>query len=91
MDKNEEIETASTQKNEIDTLYKDVKSVPDAVKDDEYLKEICNEAKELYNLYTDFYSFATSPTGNYNSYSDSNNEKTDMFLSKYRALDNLLD
>ncbi len=89
-DKSNEIKTAEEQRNEVDDLYKKVKSLPTEVEEDDDLKEARDAIRELYNTYTDFYSFATSPAGNFNTYSANNEEKTDAFLTKYRALENLL-
>lgn len=90
IDKSEEIETAKEQYSKMEELYNRLKKVPDGV-EDENIDEICDAVKELYNDYTDFYSFVTDPSGNYNSFSSSNNEKTDALMSSYRALDNLVD
>lgn len=90
IDKSEEIETAKEQYSKMEKLYNRLKKVPDGV-EDENIDEICDAVKELYNDYTDFYSLATDPSGNYNSFSSSNNEKTDALMSSYRALDNLID
>ena len=90
IDKSEEIETAKEQYSKMGDLYNKLKKVPDGV-EDENIGEICDAVKELYNDYTDFYSLATDPSGNYNSFSSSNNEKTDALMSSYRALDNLID
>lgn len=89
-DKAEEVATAKQQYTTMESLYKRLKNVPDGV-ENENLEEICDAVKELYNDYTDFYDFATDPSGNYNSFSSANKEKTDAFLSSYRALDNLID
>lgn len=90
IDKSEEIETAKEQYSKMEELYNRLKKVPDGV-EDKNIDEICDAVKELYNDYTDFYSLATDPSGNYNSFSSSNNEKTDALMSSYRALDNLVD
>jgi len=90
-DKAGEIDTAEIQKTKIDELYKNIKSVPELVKDDEDLRELNSAAKELYNAYTDYYSFATIPKGSYNSFSEKNENKKDTFLIEYMALDNLVD
>lgn len=90
IDKSEEIKTAETQKAHMDDLYSRLKKLPDGVDNDD-LKDVRDAVKDLYNIYTDFYSLATDPSGNYNSFSEANNSKTDTFLTRYRALNNLLD
>lgn len=93
VDKSSEITLAESYNTRLETLYNKVKKVPDDIseKDKEEIKEICSAIKELYNVYSDFYDLATDPSGNYNSYSDKNNSTTDLFISKYNALKNLLD
>lgn len=88
--KYEEIDTAETQYNLVETSFSDVKKVPEGIEDDN-IDEISDAVKDLYNLYTDYYNFAIEPTGNYTSYSERNNSITDEFSSKYRALENLLE
>ena len=92
-DKADEISQAETYDSQMKSLYSKIKSVPDGISDEDKnkIEELCEAVKDLYNVYTDFYSLATDPSGNYNSYSDDNNETTDEFLSCYRALDNLID
>ena len=89
IDKSDEISQAETDYSKMQSLYNKLKKVPDGVEDDE-LEDICDAVKELYNIYTDYYSFATDPSGSYKTYSEDNGDKTDEFLSSYRALDNLL-
>lgn len=93
IDKADEIEQAETYDSQMKSLYSKVKSVPDGISDEDKdeIDEICDAVKDLYNVYTNFYSLATDPSGNYNSYSDDNSETTDEFLSCYRALENLID
>ena len=93
IDKSDEITEAENYDSQMKTLYSQIKKVPDGISDEnsDEIREICAAVKDLYNVYTDFYSLATDPSGNYNSYSESNNDTTDEFLSCYRALENLLD
>ena len=93
IDKSDEITQAETYDSQMKSLYSKIKSVPDGISDEDKdeIEELCEAVKDLYNVYTDFYSLATDPSGNYNSYSDDNNETTDEFLSCYRALENLID
>lgn len=93
IDKSDEITQAETYDSQMKSLYSQIKSVPDGISDEDVdeIEELCDAVKELHNVYTDFYSLATDPSGNYNSYSDDNNETTDEFLSCYRAVENLLD
>ena len=90
IDKSDEISQAEKDSDEMKSLYNNLKKVPEGVEDSE-IDEICDAVKDLYNIYTDYYSLAMNPTGSYNSFSESNQSKTDQFLSAYRALDNLLD
>ena len=89
----DEIDQAETYDSQMKDLYSKIKKVPAGVSEEDAddLEELCEAAKDLYNVYTDFYSLATDPTGSYNTYSESNNDTTDDFLSCYRALKNLLD
>lgn len=91
-DMSDEITTAETHNTRMESLYTQLKTVPSSISDEERaeIDEICSAIKDLYNTYTDFYSLATNPSGNYNSYRDDNNDTTDEFLSDYRALENLL-
>lgn len=93
IDKSDEIDQAEEYDTKMKDLYSKIKKVPDGLAEEDVddIEELCEAVKDLYNVYTDFYSLATDPSGNYNSYSDSNNETTDEFLSCYRALENLLD
>ena len=87
-DKSEEIEQAEKDSEQILELYRKIKVVPEGSED---LNEYINLIDNVYNSYTDFYSIATEPTGNFTQYANSNNEKTDKFLSDYRALTNLIE
>jgi len=93
IDKSAEISEAETYDAQMKDLYSKIKSVPDGIsEDDKYeIEGLCDAVKDLHDVYTDFYSIATDPSGSYNSYSDDNNETTDEFLSCYHALENLLD
>lgn len=93
IDKADEIGDAEDYDSQMKTLYSKIKKVPENISEDDLddIEELCEAVKDLYNVYTDFYSLATDPSGNYNSYSDKNNETTDEFLSCYRALENLID
>lgn len=91
--KSDEIGQAETYDSQMKDLYSKIKKVPDGLAEEDVddIEELCEAVKDLYNVYTDFYSLATDPSGSYNSYSESNNDTTDEFLSCYRALENLLD
>lgn len=85
--KSSEIAQAKTDDGEILSLYMDLQTVPEGCED---LQEMVNKIGELYNSYSDFYSLATDPTGNYNQYSTNNNDKTDVFLSNHRTVENMM-
>nr|WP_312985546.1 zinc ribbon domain-containing protein [Clostridioides sp.] len=85
--KSSEIAQAKTDDGEILSLYMDLQTVPEGCED---LQEMINKIGDLYNSYSDFYSLATDPTGNYNQYSTNNNDKTDLFLSNYRTVENMM-
>lgn len=91
-DKSTEISIASSYDIQMKDLYSQLKSVPDNVKseDEDDLEDICEAVRDLYNVYTDYYTFATDPSGSYNSFSSQNGDLTDEFISKYNALNNLL-
>lgn len=91
--KSDEIDQAETYDAKMKDLYSKIKKVPDGLAEEDVddIEELCDAVKDLYNVYTDFYSLATDPTGSYNTYSESNGDTTDEFLSCYRALENLLD
>lgn len=93
IDKSDEIDQAEEYDTKMKDLYSKIKKVPDGLAEEDVddIEELCEAVKDLYNVYTDFYSLATDPSGSYNSYSESNNDTTDEFLSCYRALKNLLD
>lgn len=92
-DKSDEIEEAEEYDKKVNDLYKKLKKVPDNLSDDdrEELKEICTVIKKMYNVYTQYYSMATDPTGSYESYVDENLERTDEFLEVYNELESLLE
>ena len=85
--KNSEIETAKIYDEELLELYRNLKTVPEGSED---LNDILVSIDALYDSYTDFYSFAIEPNGNYNQYSSDNNDKTNDFSSKYRSLSNII-
>ena len=89
----DEIDQAENYDTQMKNLYSKIKKVPNglAKEDVDDIEELCDAVKDLYDVYTDFYSLATDPSGSYNTYSASNSETTDEYLSCYRALKNLLD
>ncbi|WP_024622386.1 zinc ribbon domain-containing protein [Metaclostridioides mangenotii] len=87
LSKSSEITTAKTYDGELLDLYSNLQVVPEGCED---LQEMVNKIGELYNSYSDFYSLATDPNGNYNQYSSNNNSRTDEFLSSYRAVENMV-
>jgi hypothetical protein len=91
--KSDEIDQAERYDAQMKSLYSKIKKIPDglAKEDIDELEELCDAVKDLYNVYTDFYSLATDPSGSYNTYSANNNDLTDEYVSCYRALKNLLD
>ncbi len=93
IDKSDEIDQAGEYDTQMKDLYSELKKVPEHISEEDLdeIEDLCDAVKDLYNVYTEFYSLATDPSGNYNSYSDNNNEITDEFLACYRALENLLD
>lgn len=93
IDMSAEIALAGTYDSQLGTLYSHIKKLPGSISDDDKydLEEICGAAKDLYNIYCDFYNLATDPSGNYDSFSENNNATTDQFVSRYSALDNLMD
>jgi len=90
LDKSGALTDAKDDYSRLQTLYDKVKKVPDGV-DDEDVAEIRDAVKAMYDTYTDYYRFATNPSGTYNSFSEDNRTKTDDFLSKQQSLYNLLD
>lgn len=86
-DKSGEIAQAKTYDDELLKIYSTLKNIPEGSDD---LKTMLETIDKFYNSYTNFYSFATEPSGSYVDYSDSNNTKTDDFLSNYRALENII-
>lgn len=83
--KNSEIKRAESYDKEILNIYKNLQTLPRGSED---LESIRGNINSLYNTYTDFYKFATNPSGNYTQYSSTNNTKTDKFLSDYTVLSN---
>ncbi len=92
-DKSSEIELVKTYDDKLKDMYKKVKNIPEGLSEDERdeAKEVRDAVKELYNVYSDFYTFATEPSGSFNTYSERNDSLTDQFTSKYNALKNLLE
>lgn len=92
-DKSSEITQAESYHSQMKTLYGNIKTLPKGLSDDDKdeLEELRDAAIELYNIYTEYYELATNPSGSYNSYSADNSEKTDEYISSYKALANLLD
>lgn len=89
-DKYDEITKAKSDDTRVKAAYDKIKKLPEGVEDSD-LAEIRDAAKDLFNIYTEYYDFATSPSGSYTSFSEQNSSKTDDFVSKSRALSNLLD
>ncbi|MBE7033261.1 MAG: zinc-ribbon domain-containing protein [Ruminococcaceae bacterium] len=92
VDRSDEINQAETYDAKLRELYAKIKNVPKKIKgkDLEEVEELRDAVKELHNVYTDFYSLATDPSGSYNSYSADNSSTTNEFISCYHALENLL-
>jgi len=68
-------------------LYIRLKDVPKGSEDlDNYVDEI----EDLYNVYSDYYNFAVSPSGNYAQYTTSNGDKNSAFVTKYKSLESIL-
>lgn len=78
-DNQETIEKVKKEKEKISKSYNNIRS-SECYSD--YCDEIKESVKSAYNLYLDFYSLATSPSGNYNNYSD-NFSKIDSEILKY--------
>lgn len=90
LDKSTEISLAKTHKTKMDNLYSQLRYLPDGVSD-RHTQQVHDAVVKLYNVYLDFYNFATDPSGSYNTFSEGNKTKTDNYIEAYRALDNLLD
>lgn len=89
-DKSTEITNAIIDKSNIDKLYEKLKTIPYGIT--EYKIERINIAvMELYSAYTKFYDMAVTPSGSYNSYSEDNKKVTEDILSKFEALNILLE
>lgn len=89
-DKSTELYTALDHFAQMQILYGRLKTLPDRV-EDRYFEDVCDAVKTMYNVYTSYYTFATDPSGNYNSFNADNKSKTDGYIAAYNALDNLLD
>ena len=89
--KSSAISTASTYDSQMKSLYNQLRYIPEGLEDDYVIKELNQAIKNLYNVYTDYYDFATDPSGSYNSFSASNGDKTDDYVAAYKALSNLVD
>lgn len=87
-DKSYQISRAEEQNEEIKESYITLKEIP---KGSEDLSDLLDIINNVYNSYTDFYNLAIYPEGNYNEYSENNNEKTNDFLDTYRKLSNYID
>lgn len=88
--KSSAISTASTYDSQMKSLYNQLRYIPEGLEDDYTIKELNQAIKNLYNVYTDYYDFATDPSGSYNSFSASNGDKTDDYVAAYKALSNLV-
>ncbi len=88
--KSSAISTAENYDSQMRALYNKLRYIPDGLENDSEIEDLCDAVKNLYNVYTDYYSFATDPSGSYNSFSSSNGTKTDNYVSAYRALSNLV-
>jgi hypothetical protein len=88
--KSSAISTASTYDSQMKSLYNQLRHIPEGLEDDYTIKELNKAIKDLYNIYTDYYDFATDPSGSYNSFSASNGDKTDDYIAAYKALSNLV-
>lgn len=89
----DEIEEAEGYDSRIDSLYAGLKNLPDEIADeDRYeLEQIRDAIRELYDVYEEYYTLATDPSGSYNSYSEANGDLTDEFLECYETLYELLE
>lgn len=88
LDKSSQISKAEEYNEELKELYTTLKEIP---KGSEDLSELLDIISNVYNSYTDFYDLAIYPEGNYNQYSENNNDKTNDFLDSYRELSNYID
>lgn len=87
-DKSSEISQAREYNDDIKKLYIELKDIPEGSED---LKDLLNIISSTYNSYTDFYDLAIYPEGNYNQYSENNNQRTNDFLDSYRELENYIE
>lgn len=89
-DKSSAVSTALIYDSQMKSLYNQLRYIPEGLEDDYTIKELNQAIKNLYNVYTDYYDFATDPSGSYNSFSASNGDKTDDYIAAYQALSNLV-
>lgn len=91
-EKSSEISSAEHDDTDVRNLYSLIKNVPDEISEEDVddIEELCDAAKELYNVYIDFYGLATSPSGSYNSYTEDYGETKDELISCIRELEALL-
>ena len=87
-DKSSEISAAKEYNDDIKNLYTELKDIPEGSED---LSDLLNIISDTYNSYTDFYDLAIYPEGNYNQYSENNNQRTNDFLDSYRELENYIE
>lgn len=87
-DKSSEIAAAKEYNDDIKNLYTELKDIPEGSED---LSDLLNIISDTYNSYTDFYDLAIYPEGNYNQYSENNNQRTNDFLDSYRELENYIE
>lgn len=86
-DQDDKIKKAQNLDEDILALYIRLKDVPKGSEDlDNYVDEI----EDLYNVYSDYYNFAVSPSGNYAQYTSSNGDKNSAFVTKYKSLESIL-
>jgi hypothetical protein len=88
--KSSAISTAAIYDSQMKSLYNQLRYIPEGLEYDYTIKELNQAIKNLYNIYTDYYDFATDPSGSYNSFSASNGDKTDDYVAAYKALSNLV-
>ncbi len=81
--KNNEIKKANEYDEELLSIYKELKTIPEGSED---LNDILAIINNVYNSYADFYTFAIEPTGNYNQYIQNNDTQTNKFMSNYKEL-----
>ena len=87
--KSSAISQAKTYDSQIISLYNKLKYIPDGLENDYKIKALHDAVCNMYNVYQDYYNFATDPSGSYNSFSAANSTKTNSFIAAYNALKNL--